>query len=431
MQVSVEAGEGLERRMKIDLPFEQITVEVEKRLQQLARSARLPGFRPGKVPMRLLRQRFEDRVRQEVFGEQVQSSFLEALTQESLNPAGMPQIEPDIDLDAQRFGFTAIFEVMPEFDLASLSDRVLKRPVCELTDADLEEMIERLRNQRKTWIAVERPCQSGDQITISFAGTVDGEAFEGGASSGFKLELGAGRMIPGFEDGLTGASVGEQRTLDLTFPDPYQAAHLAGKPVRFEVTLDEVSEPRLPEVDAEFAQAFGVEDGDIERFRADVRANMERELKQRLEARTKEQVMDLLFEANPIDLPQAPVQSEMQSMAEQMGQALGGGKLNLPASLFESGARRRVALGLILGKIIKDHELKVDAARVRERVEQLAATYEHPQAVIDYYYSDRNRLGTVETVVLEEQVVELVLTQVTVEDETIGFTDLTSPASAG
>lgn len=431
MQVSVEAGEGLERRMKIELPFEQIAVEVEKRLQQLGRSARLPGFRPGKVPMRLLRQRFEDRVRQEVFGEQVQSSFLEALTQESLNPAGMPQIEPDIDLDAQRFGFTAIFEVMPEFELASLSGRVLKRPVCELTDADLEEMIERLRNQRKTWAAVDRPCQNGDQVTISFAGTVDGEAFEGGASSGFKLELGAGRMIAGFEDGLIGASVGEQRTLDLTFPDPYQAAHLAGKPVRFEVTLDAVAEPQLPAVDAEFAQAFGVEDGDVERFRADVRANMERELKQRLEARTKEQVMDLLFEANPIDLPQAPVQGEMQSMAEQMEQALGGGKLNLPASLFESGARRRVALGLILGKIIKDRELKVDAARVRERVEQLAATYEHPQAVIDYYYGDRSRLGTVETVVLEEQVVELVLTQVTVEDETIGFAELTNSATAG
>jgi trigger factor len=428
MQVSVETGEGLERRMKIDLPFEQVAVEVEKRLQQYARSARLPGFRPGKVPMKLLRQRFSERVHQEVFGEMVQSSFMEALDKESLRPAGMPRIEPDIDLAGQRVSFTAVFEVMPEFELAPLSGKSVKRPVCELTDDDLATMIERLREQRKTWLAVERPCQQGDQVTVSFTGTVDGEAFDGGSSTGLKIELGAGRMIPGFEDGLVGLSAGEQRALDLTFPDPYQAANLAGKAVRFDVTLDAVAEPQLPAVDADLAKAFGIEDGDVERLNADIRGNMERELKQRIQARTKEKVMDLLFEANEIALPTALVESEMQSMAEQMEQAIGGGKLSLPHTLFETGARRRVALGLILRKFIKDHDLKVDESRVRERVEQMASTYEQPQSVIDYYYADRERLSSVQTLVLEEQVVELVLGQVAVEDEPVGFVELTNPA---
>ncbi|MBK5964276.1 trigger factor [Thiocystis minor] len=427
MQVSVEAGEGLERRMKIDLPFEQVEVEVDKRLQKLARTVRLPGFRPGKVPMKVLRQRFAGQVHQEVFGEMVQSSYEDALTQASLRPAGMPRIEPEIDLDEKRLSYTAVFEVMPEFELASLAGKSLKRPVCELTDADLDAMLERLRIQRKTWTPVERPCQSGDQVTLSFTGTVDGEAFEGGSTTGLTIELGASRMIPGFEEALIGASVGEQRTLDLTFPEDYQAAHLAGKPVRFEVTLDAVTEPTLPAVDAEFAKAFGVEDGDLDRFLADVRANMERELKERLNARIKERVMDLLVEANPLDLPSALVENEMNAMAGKMAQSLGGAKLNLPPSLFEAGARRRVALGLILGKIVNEHSLKVDAGRVRGVIEQMASTYDQPQAVVDYYYSDRERLGAVEVVVLEDQIVELTMEQLTVEDETVDFAELTNP----
>ncbi len=279
MQVSVETGEGLERRIRIDLPFEQVDSEIEKRLQQLARKIRLPGFRPGKVPMKVLRQRYAEHVQQEVFGDLVQSSLTDAMSREPFRPAGMPRIEPDIDLAEKRVGFTAIFEVMPEFELAALSEQVVKRPVSTVTDADLDAMIEQLRQQNKTWEAVERPCQTGDQLTVSFTGTVDGEAFEGGSTSGLKLELGAGRMIPGFEDGLIGASTGEQRTLDLTFPEPYQAAHLAGKPVRFEVTVDAVAEPKVPEIEDEFLQRFGVEDGDVERFKTEVRRNMERELK--------------------------------------------------------------------------------------------------------------------------------------------------------
>lgn len=425
MQVSVEAGEGLERRMRVDLPFDEVGAEVEKRLQQLARRAKLPGFRPGKVPMKVLRQRYNAELHQEVFGDMVQKTLYKAFEQESLMPAGMPHIEPDLDIDAGRMAYTAVFEVMPEITLASVSDKVVKRPVSELTDTDLDDMIQRLREQRKTWAAVERPAQAGDQLSIGFVGTIEGEAFEGGTTTGFKLELGSGRLIPGFEDGLIGAAVGETRTLDLTFPEGYQAEHLAGKPVRFEVTVESIAEPRLPEVDAEFVKNFGVEDGDVERFKADVRRNMERELKERLTARTKERVMDMLYEANPVDLPKALIQSEMRTMVEQMRQALGGGQMQLPPEMFESGAKRRVALGLILGQIIRDNEIKADPERVRETVERMAASYEQPQEVLDYYYGDEERLSSVRALVMEEQVVDLMLEQVQVEDEPLTFAQLT------
>jgi trigger factor len=427
MQVSVETGEGLERRMRIDLPFERIQGEVDKRLQQLARSARLPGFRPGKVPINLLRQRYGEQVQQEVFGELVQTSFSEAVAKEALRPAGMPRIEPDIDHAEKRYGYTAVFEVLPQFELAPLSGKVLKRPVAQVTDADLEAMLERLRTQRKSWQPAQRPAQSGDRLTVAYTGTIDGEAFEGGSSASSQLELGSGRMIPGFEDGLIGARAGETRSLDITFPEGYHAAPLAGKPVRFEVTVNAVDESVLPEVDADFARSFGVEDGDVERFRSDVRANMERELKQRIKARTKEAVMDVLVAENAVDIPAVLVSEEVRSLKEQMRQNLGGGRMELPDNLFEDSARRRVALGLIIAEIVKKNGIVANAASVREAVEEMASTYEQPQEVVDYYYADRKRLAPVESLVLEERVVDWVLGQVAVEDEATTFQQLTEP----
>jgi len=427
MQVSVETGEGLERRMRIDLPFERIQGEVDKRLQQLARSARLPGFRPGKVPINLLRQRYGEQVQQEVFGELVQTSFSEAVAKEALRPAGMPRIEPDIDHAEKRYGYTAVFEVLPQFELAPLSGKVLKRPVAQVTDADLEAMLERLRTQRKSWQPAQRPAQSGDRLSVAYTGTIDGEAFEGGSSESSQLELGSGRMIPGFEDGLIGARAGETRSLDITFPEGYHAAPLAGKPVRFEVTVNAVDEPVLPEVGADFARRFGVEDGDVERFRSDVRANMERELKQRIKARTKEAVMDVLVAENAVDIPAVLVSEEVRSLKEQMRQNLGGGRMELPDNLFEDSARRRVALGLIIAEIVKKNGIVANAASVREAVEEMASTYEQPQEVVDYYYADRKRLAPVESLVLEERVVDWVLGQVAVEDEATTFQQLTEP----
>jgi trigger factor len=430
MQVSMETGEGLERRMKIDLPFEQIAGEVDKRLQALARSARLPGFRPGKVPLKLLRQRYGDQVEREVFGELAQSSFTEAVSSQSLRIAGVPQIEPNIDLAAKRFGFTAVFEVLPELELASLDGQVVKRPVAQITDADLEAVIQRLRTQRKTWEPVDRPARTGDRMTVSFVGTLDGEPFPGGTATGAHIELGSSGMIPGFEDGLAGASAGETRTLDLAFPEAYHAAHLAGRPVRFAVTVDQVAESKLPELDADFARGFGVADGDLERFRSDVRANMERELKQRIAARTKERAMDVLIAAHKVEVPAVLIAEEVRSLKEQMHQNLGGGRMELADALFQESARRRVALGLIVAEIVERNGLKPDPVRVRAAVEEMASTYEKPAEVIDYYYAERKRLAPVESLVLEQHVVDWVLGQVQVEDEETTFAQLTD-SSAG
>ncbi len=427
MQVSVEAGEGLERRMRIDLPAEQVDGEIAKRLQQIARNARLPGFRPGKVPLKILRQRFGEKVEQEVFGDLVQSSFSDAVAQESLRPAGMPRIDPDIDNVAKRYSYTATFEVLPQIQLAPLAGRVVKRPVSEVEDSDFDAMIDRLREQRKTWSPVQRPGVNGDRLTISFTGFVDNEPFEGGSAEGVPLELGSGRMIAGFEEGLVGAAPGDRRTLELQFPEAYQAEHLAGKPVRFEVTVDAVDEPSLPEVDGEFARAFGIENGDVERFRADVRANMQRELKQRIDARIKSGVMDLLLEANAIDLPAVLVKEEIRSLKEQTAQGMRGSNMALPDNLFEDSARRRVALGLIVAEIVREQGIVANADRVRAVVEDLASTYERPQDVIGYYYGDRKRLSSVESLVLEDQVVDWVLGQVSVEDEPLSFERLTAP----
>ncbi|PQJ96497.1 trigger factor [Chromatium okenii] len=430
MQVSVEAGEGLERRMKIELPFAQMTVEVDKRLQQLARTAALPGFRPGRAPMKVVRQRFVDRVQQDVMGELVQSSYNDAVEQESLTPAGMPQIELDINLTDQRFAYTATFEVMPEFELVSLADQSLKRPVCELTDADVDGVIERLREQRKTWTSVERACQLGDQVLITFDGTIEGEPFEGGSGSNVTLELGSAEMIEGFEAGLIGATSGEQRDLELTFPEDYHADHLAGKPVHFAVTINAVMEPTLPIIDAEFIQAFGIDDGDLARFRADVQGNMERELKDRVRTLLKERVMDVLYAANSFDLPSALVKEEVADITESMNKKFDPRLVGLfPVDFFESKAKKRVALGLILGKIITEQGLKVEANQIKARIQQMASTYDDPQEVLEYY-SKRERIKTVEAVLLEDAVVDWVMEQVQVEDEALDFATLVNPEIA-
>lgn len=426
MQVSVEAGEGLERRMRIELPCEEIQTEVEKRLQQLARHAKEPGFRPGKVPLKILRQRYADQLQHEVFHDLVQRTLGQALKQAELHPAAMPRIEPDLDLAAGRAAYTAVFEVMPEFELVPLADQVIKRPVSELTDADLDDMIQRLREQHRTWEAVDRPAQRGDLLTLDAVATLEGQPFPRGTGKGIQVELGKTALLPGIEDHLTGVAAGESRSIDLEIPEDYPDQTLAGKPLHFEVQIQAVAEPRIPELDAEFVKEFGIEDGDIERFRADVRRNMERELQERLAARTKERVMDLLYELNPIELPKSLVESEMRAMAEQMREALAPGRsgVSLAPGLFEAGARRRVALGMILGKIIRDHNLKPDPARVRAAVERLAATYERPQEVIDYFYADARRLESFQIAVLEDQVVDLILSQVQVEEEPLSFAEL-------
>ncbi len=433
MQVSVENGAGLERRMTVALEPEQVEAEVEKRLREFARSARMPGFRPGKIPVKTLRQRYGTQIRGEVFSELMQSTFGQALVEQQLNPVAQPAFSVDMNPEAGRYAYTATFDVLPEFELGSLAGKTLKRPLATVADADLEALVERLREQRKTFNEVTRPAQDGDRVTLSFVATLVGESepFPGGSGQDFQLVLGSGQMIPGFEAGLVGATAGEERVLELSFPATYHAEHLKGKAASFVVTVQTVAEPQLPEVDAEFAKAFGVEDGDIERFRQDVRANMTRELKQRVEARIKSQALDLLLATNPIEIPRSLVAQEIQALKEQMRQNLRGNtKIELPDNLFEESAQRRVRLGLVLARVVKANEIKADPERVREAVEDLASTYENPKEVVDFYYGSKEHLASVEALALEGQVVDWVLTQVQVEDEPLGFQELMNPAAA-
>ncbi len=430
MQVSVEAGEGLARRMTVELSADDVEQKVDQRLREVAAQARLPGFRPGKVPMRVLRQRFGDSVRGEVLGEMVQSSFADAVSQEELKPAGQPDIEPDIDLDQRRYAYTASFEVLPEFELSDLSGKRVERPTAEVTDGDIDNMLERLRTQRRTWEAAERAAQSGDRVTISFKGFIDGEAFDGGSAEHQQLELGSGGFIPGFESQLEGAAAGEARAVEVSFPDDYHNADLAGKPARFEVSVEEVAESKLPEIDADFMAAFGIDDGDEGRFRTDIRSNMEREMHQRIEARVKEQVMDALIEANPLDLPDALVRQEIAALKGQTLQSAGvSAEMDLPDELFTESAQRRVRLGLVVAEVVKARGLSASPDRVRALVEEAAASYEHPQDVIDYYYADPQRLSSMEALALEELVVANLLESAEVEEVATTFGALTEPAA--
>jgi trigger factor len=433
MQVSVESGEGLERRMTVELPAEQVDEKVVARLKQIAKTTKMDGFRPGKVPLSEVRKRYQEQVRQEVFGELVQSSYFEAISSEKLQPAGYPSIEPVERDPEQGMAYTAIFEVMPEISLNDLSGITIERPVVEVKDADLEEMIERLRGQRVTWNEVERAAKTGDQTTINFKGFIEGEAFDGGSANGVALVLGSKSMIDGFEDGLVGASAGDNRTLELKFPDEYQVDTLAGKMATFEVEITAVAEPVLPEVDAEFVQAFGVASGDIDEFRKEIRANLERERDDKVRNVLKKQVMDALLEVNPVEVPESMVKQESEAMLEQTkaNMAQSGhdsSKLDLPASLFEDQARRRVSLGLIVSELVKDKEIKLDEERVRARVEEVAQGYDDPQEVIDYYYSNEQQLAGVQNIVIEEQVVDWVVEQAKVEEQEMALDALVNPS---
>jgi trigger factor len=429
MQVSLESVQGLEKRMTVELPAEQVEQAVEKRIQRIARSVRLDGFRPGKAPLRVVRQRFGEQARREAYGELIESSFQQAATQEKLRVVAQPRIELK-DADGGALGYVATFEVMPEVTLSDLSGAVIRRPTAVVAESDVDAMIDSLRRQRTNWVQVDRPAREGDTVQISFKGTIDGEAFPGGSGDHVPLTLGSGSMIPGFESGLVGAAQGETRNLDVGFPADYRVASLAGKAAAFEVTVHRVNEPQLPELDEAFVRSFGVADGVVESLRADVRANMERELDQRLETALKERVMNLLMERNPVDVPAAMVADEAQRLHDQakgdLTRAGHSSALELPVSLFEEQARRRVWLGLLVGEVIRSQGLKVDGDRVRRKIERLAESYEEPQDVVNWYYANREALRPVENLVLEDQVADWVVSRVQVEDEPTTFAAMTA-----
>ncbi|MFV3292045.1 trigger factor [Pseudomonas sp. NY11955] len=432
MQVSVENTSALERRMTIAVPAERVENEVNKRLQQTAKRAKIAGFRPGKVPMNVIRQRFEADARQEAFGDLVQASFYEAIVEQKLNPAGAPAVEPKSFEKGKDLEFVAIFEVFPEFTVAGLESINVERLSAEVADSDLDKMLEVLRKQNTRFEAVERAAQNDDQVNIDFVGKVDGEVFAGGSAKGTQLVLGSGRMIPGFEDGLVGAKAGEERVVNVTFPEDYQNLDLAGKAAEFTITVNSVSAPVLPELNEEFFAQFGIKESTLEGFRAEVRKNMERELRQAIKTKVKNQVMDGLLAANPIEVPKALLENEVNRLRVQAVQQFGGNikPEQLPVELFEEQAKRRVVLGLIVAEVVKQFELKPDDAKVREMIEEMASAYQEPEQVIAWYYKNDQQLNEVRSVVLEEQVVDTVLQKATVTDKSVSYEDAVKPAEA-
>lgn len=432
MQVSVETTSALERRMTVGVPAERIETEVNKRLQQTARRAKIPGFRPGKVPMSIIRQRYEDSARQEALGDLIQATFYEAVVQEKLNPAGAPSVEPKVFEKGQALEYVATFEVFPEFQVSGLESIAVERLQAEVSDADVDNMLEILRKQNTRFEAVEREAQNGDQLNIDFVGKIDGEAFAGGSAKGTLLVLGSGRMIPGFEDGLVGAKSGEERVLNVTFPADYQNLDLAGKAAEFAVTVNAVAEPKLPELNEEFFALFGVKEGGIDGFRAEVRKNMERELRQAIKSKVKNQVMEGLLAGNPIEAPKALIGNEVNRLRVQAVQQFGG-NINpeqLPAELFEEQAKRRVLLGLVVAEVVKQFEIKPDEARVRAMIEEMASAYQEPEQVVAWYYKNPQQLDEVRSVVLEEQVVDTVLQKANVTDKQVSYEEAVKPAEA-
>lgn len=423
MQVSVETTGGLERRMTVRVPVERIEQEVQSRLRTLAQQAKVAGFRPGKVPYKVVERKFGGVVRREVLGDLMQSSLREALVQEKLRPAGGPRIEPNIEAGAG-LEYTATFEVYPEFTPAGLDALKITRPAAEITEQDVESMLEKLRRQRMAWEAVERPSQAGDRVIIDYKGDITGAEFPGNAGDNVPVVLGAGAFLKSFEDQLTGLGAGQERGFEVVFPEDYHVKEVAGKAVHFQVKVRSVAEPKLPALDEEFARAFGVAEGGVEALRKEVRDNMQRELETAIRARIKEQIMEALLKANPVDLPKALVGREIERLREETSARLSGDSAHrhdLPDALFEEQARRRVTLGLIITEIVRANALQADPARVRAQVESIASTYENPDEVVKWYYSNSALMESVQGLALEEQVVDWLLERADVSENRTTF----------
>ena len=427
MQVSVETTQGLGRRITITVAADSIESAVKKELVDVARKVRIDGFRKGKVPMNIVAQRYGASVRQDVLGELMTRNFVDAIIKEKINPAGAPNYVPGEYKEGQDFTYAVEFEVYPEVELKGLENIEVEKPVVEVTDADVDTMLDTLRKQQANWIESDVAAGPEDRATIDFNGSVDGEEFEGGKATDFVLAMGQGRMIPGFEEGVVGHKAGETFTIDVKFPDDYHAETLKGKDAKFEIVLKKVETRELPELTEEFIKLFGVEDGSVAGLRTEVRKNMDRELKGAIRNRIKTQAIDGLVEANEIDVPAALVDSEIDVLRRQAAQRFGGNEqqaLELPRELFEEQAKRRVVVGLLLGEVIRTHELKADEARVNTMIEEMASAYEDPKEVIEFYSKNNELMNNMRNVALEEQAVEAVLAKAKVTEKETNFQEL-------
>jgi trigger factor len=432
MQVSVETTQGLERRLTISVPAEKVDVEVKNRLRQISKTQRINGFRPGKVPPSVIQKRYGQSVRQEVAGEIMQRNFVDAIVAEKINPAGRPSFVAKSNEDGKALEFEATFEIYPEVELKDLEKIAIERPDVDVTESDLDEMFVTLQKQHQTWKENKRKTKKGDKLTLDFLGRVDGEEFEGGKAEGFELELGAGRMIPGFETEVTGMKAGEEKTIKVTFPDDYHAENLKGKEAEFDIVVHKTEGSVLPEVDEEFSKLFGIEEGGVEALRAEVSKNMTRELTQAVKANVKTQVIDGLLAAHELDLPSALVSQEVDVLRQQAlkrfeGQMDPKNLPQLPAEMFTEQAERRVKIGLLLGEVIKVNELKVDDSKVNELIATAASAYEDPKEVIEYYANNKELMQQMQNVALEEQAVELLVEKANVSDKKASFNEIMNP----
>ena len=425
MQVTVETTAGLERKMRVVVPSERVEVQVTEKIKQTAKQAKINGFRPGKVPLREVKRRFGAGIRQEVSSEMIQSTYGEALQKEAINPAGMPKIEEVNIEEGKDLEYTAVFEVFPEIEVSGLESIEVERLSSSIEEADLEKMIDTLREQRLVYAETDRAAAEKDQVNLDFEGFLEDEPFEGGKAEGTDLVLGSGSMIPGFEDGLTGLKADEEKDLKLTFPENYQAENLAGQEVLFKIKVNKVSEPELPELNDAFFEQFDVKEGGVEAFRKEVTNNMKRELDSAIKTKVKDQVMDGLSENNEVDLPQSLIDQEVNRMRQEAVQQFGGGAQfdpsMLPAEMFTEQAQKRVKIGLIVSSIVDKNNLVADAEAVRETIEEMAATYQEPEDVINYYYSNEQQLSQIQNMVLEGQIVDFVLDSAKVTDKTVSY----------
>lgn len=431
MQVEVTAN-GLERRLTIAVPAEKFDQEIKTRLKSLSQQVRLDGFRAGKVPFKVVERRWGGSVRQEVRNDLMQSSFYEAINQEQLRPAGLPRFELQQEAPGTGLKYTATFEVYPEFELQVPTNLKVEKPTTEISEADIDAMVETLRKQRSTWAPVTRAARQGDRMVLDFEGSLDGAEFPGNTAKDYSVVLGSGSLIASFEEKLVGLEPGQESDFDVEFPADYRVQDLAGKRVHFKVKVHEVAETKLPDLDEAFFKSFGVQGGGMPAFREEVKATMGREAEQAVKERVKTQVMDALMAANPIQLPKALIDEEVARVKEHASE------LNLAAQgaeelekALEERARRRVALGLIIAEIILKNQFKADPNKVRAAVDAVAATYEHPEEVVKWYYTKRERLSNVEALVLEDQAVEWLVQQAEVSEKPLPFQELVSTNRQG
>ena len=426
MSISIETLEGLQRRVTITVAADKIEAAYKEQLKGYAKNARVDGFRKGKVPHSIIEQRFGVAARQEVLSDEMQRAFFDAVIAEKINLAGRPTFTPNNYQPGQEFSFSVTFEVFPEVELKGLENIEVEKPVVEILDADLDKMVDVLRKQQATWTESQEAVKAEDRVTIDFVGSVDGEEFEGGKATDFVLAMGQGRMIPGFEEGIVGHKAGEQFDIDVTFPAEYHAENLKGKAAKFAITLKKVENIVLPELTEEFVKKFGNAKS-VEDLRAEIKKNMQRELKNAVTARVKNQVINGLIAQNDIEVPAAAIAEEVDVLRQQAVQRFGGKPemaAQLPAELFEADAKRRVQVGLLLSNVISQNELKVDEARVEAMIADIASAYEQPAEVVEYYAKNRQLTENIRNVVLEEQAVDAVLAKVKVTDKALSFDEL-------